>query len=240
MRLQTLQKAVFGVDEALIAYARIDNWPARPDMDLLSYDERFRAARFVHELDRRRFVAARVFLRRSLASLTGCAPADLVFAYEPNGKPFLTIPNAPAFNLSHAGGLAVLAVIASGAVGVDLERTKPLDDYCALAAMVMHPSELAAFCALPVEARRTAFYRHWTRKEALLKALGPGFAAEPRQFCVSLDTTPVLFPHHKGTPDWGVVDLWSPPGFAAALCAPWGIQIRHATDLEATDFGVST
>jgi 4'-phosphopantetheinyl transferase len=220
--------------ELLIAYAPLDAETATLEIELLSDDERTRAARFAFEIHRRRFIAARIFLRRALGRLTGRAPGRLVFAYEPGGRPLLAIPNAPEFNLAHSNGVALLAVIASGAVGVDVEKTKPLSDSDAVAANTMHPSELAAFHALPERERLAAFYRHWTRKEALLKAVGAGLSAEPRNFHVGLGKTPDPSTHHVRAQDCEIIDISAPAGYAAALCAPRGVCVRRVPDLETT------
>ena len=47
--------------------------------------------------------------------------------------------------------------------------------------------ELEALEALPAAARRPAFFRGWTRKEAFVKATGRGVTQGLRTFAVSLD-----------------------------------------------------
>jgi 4'-phosphopantetheinyl transferase len=70
--------------------------------------------------------------------------------------------------------------IADGSVGCDLEPPRDLPDLAGMARMVMAPAELADWLPLEGDARVRAFYRAWTRKEALLKARGDGFRADPR------------------------------------------------------------
>ncbi|WP_102110351.1 4'-phosphopantetheinyl transferase family protein [Oceaniglobus roseus] len=81
---------------------------AEDDRALLSAAERDRADRFLHPRDRLHFTAARAGLRRRLAGHIGVHPAALPLRTAPNGKPEL--PGGPIFNLSHAAGLAALAV----------------------------------------------------------------------------------------------------------------------------------
>jgi 4'-phosphopantetheinyl transferase len=141
---------------------------------LLSDDERGRAARFVREQDRARFVAGRAFLRLLLAGELGEAPETLRFRYGPNGKP--AVDACPVdFNLAHSGALAAAAVAPrGGGIGVDIERVRPLDDLEGTIRVGFAPAEAEPILVLAGPARLQAFYEAWTRKEALLKALGRG------------------------------------------------------------------
>jgi 4'-phosphopantetheinyl transferase len=80
----------------------------------------------------------------------------------------------------------------------------------------------------PIE-QRAAFFRCWTRKEALVKADGKGLGHALDSFDVDLapDSTSALR-RYAGRPGdesgWIVRDLPSPPGYAAAgaIAAPPG------------------
>lgn len=157
---------------------------------LLSPDERERAGRFVFERERRHFTVARGVLRLLLAAYSASAPADLVFGYGPEGKPFLAGPPDDAglaFNLAHSGDWAVYGFTRSGRIGVDVERHRDLKDIGQLAATVFSARELATWQALPAHQRQTAFYAGWTRKEAFVKALGAGLSFPLDRFDVALD-----------------------------------------------------
>ncbi len=88
--------------------------------ELLSGDERERAARFRFERDRVRYIAGRAQLRMLLAGYLDASPAELVFSYGDNDKPMLA-GDGPCFNLSHSGALALYAVTADVEVGIDVE-----------------------------------------------------------------------------------------------------------------------
>ncbi len=146
----------------------------------LDDDERRRAGAFRFERDRLRFVASRVFLRAVLAHHLERAPEALRFATE-DGKPRLVEPaDAPDFNASRSGDVAVVAVGQGARVGVDVERVRPLDDLEGLATTVMNASELESWSALPDAERVERFYAVWTRKEALGKAEGHGLEPGPK------------------------------------------------------------
>lgn len=124
---------------------------------------------------------ARAGLLRVLAHYTGLPAEALRFDVDALGKPRLSHAGAPSFNLSHARGLALVAVGAGIALGIDVEPLRPLADVDALAQRFLSPAEAAAVAATEAEARTAAFLRTWTRKEAALKASGHGLALDTRQ-----------------------------------------------------------
>lgn len=145
-------------------------WP------LLARDERVRADRFHRPGDRHRFVMGRGGARALLAAYTGCAPHRLAFAYGPRGKPYLQATSI-RFNVSHAGGVVLWAFARDARVGVDVEQVGEPDEEIKQA--VLAPRERAWIDTLNGSARAEAFYRCWTLKEALVKATGEGFVADP-------------------------------------------------------------
>jgi 4'-phosphopantetheinyl transferase len=154
---------------------------------LLSADERARAARFVFESHRRRFVVAHGGLREILSGYVGVAPASLTFTSGPSGKPALVEPRTCLrFNLSHSGGLALVAVTLGREVGVDLEAHRPLPELDALAESCFSLVERRALAAVPEAQRLESFFDGWARKEAFLKLLGDGLARPLDSFDVTL------------------------------------------------------
>jgi anti-anti-sigma regulatory factor len=114
--------------EVLAAALDIGAAGLRPLSALLSPPEHERAARFIFERDRQRFIVARARLRELLASRLGVAPQAVEFAYGPHGKPVLAGRFASAalrFNLSHSEDLAVYAFAERREVGIDVKGTCP-------------------------------------------------------------------------------------------------------------------
>jgi 4'-phosphopantetheinyl transferase len=123
-------------------------------------------------------------LRETLAVYLDVAPDEVPLTRTPEGKPQLPPGRGPAFSLSHTAGLAVIAVTAREAVGVDIElatRRTPQ----AVMRRALTDEELQAIQRLPAAERDEAFLRHWTVKEAYLKALGTGLAAGLRSVSVA-------------------------------------------------------
>lgn len=163
---------------------------------LLSPAEEARAARARIEVVRRRNTLARGWCRHLLGLALGADPQALVFGEERTGKPRLEGPASQiavsdrvlSFNLSHSGDHLVAGLALGGCLGVDVELHRPLPELEGVAARVFSEAERAALRRYPDgEPRLAAFYRGWTRKEALLKALGGGLALPLRRFGVTLD-----------------------------------------------------
>ena len=190
--------------------------PAEADVALLDAAECARAVRFHFAEDRALYVAAHAAMRRVLAGYAGVPPERLVFATEPDGKPFLHTPRVPAlsFNLSHTRGYALLGVANGRPVGVDVEAMRPLDDD-PLAEAVMTAAELAEWRALPAAARPYAILRLWCVKEAWLKARGMGLGLDPGKVESRLGRTDFI-PDEAGAP-WRVRRLDLGPGFLGAV-----------------------
>ena len=120
--------------------------------------------------------AARRALAALLAEYLGGDAAELEVAR--NGKPRLARePGRLSFNLSHSGGLALVAVAPGGTeVGIDVERLRPRRDLARLAERWLPAADAAAVAAADDERREAVFYAAWTRHEARVKCTGAGIA----------------------------------------------------------------
>lgn len=145
-------------------------------LDLLSADERQRAARFVRELDRQRFIAARGALRLLLSRYLQRPPAQLVFTYNEFGKPALPDASSLAFNLAHSDGLALCAVSQAQPLGIDVETERASVEFEALWPRISSSAERDLWPLLASAQRQRIFFHLWTRKEAVIKALGMGLS----------------------------------------------------------------
>ncbi len=170
----------------LEAPARVHDDPAPGDW--LDEAERARAARFHFERDAHRYRASHTALRHLLARRTGVAAPALRFTAGSHDKPRLELPGAPAFNMSHSGRWALIGIGGPLPLGVDIEAPREMDDLMALAERNFTATECRELLALPEAGRLRAFLRCWTRKEAVLKAVGSGLSIEPGLF--EAGTTP--------------------------------------------------
>jgi len=152
------------------------------DPSLLSTSERTRASRLKRPQDRERSLEAYCAVRHILALQLGVDPRCLEFDRTTAGKPILVSPAQNLkFNLSHSGGHGLIAVARDRSVGVDIEVRRTMSDLPGLALQVMTACEAKQLKQLPDSQVHSAFLDLWTRKEAVLKALGQGFLIDPRE-----------------------------------------------------------
>ena len=147
--------------------------------------ERQEASRFAHMADAVRHLTGRALARRMLWALDGqnsVAP----FARTPYGKPFCPQTTAD-FSITHSAEMVWVALCRTANVGIDVEQVHPLPDAADLTDQ-LHPQERHALLTLPAGELETAFFRCWTRKEAVLKTCGTGLNTPLNSFCVHTGT----------------------------------------------------
>lgn len=153
----------------------------------LDRHERDRAERLVFEADRSVFVAAHALLRHALGMMfEGSAIRFRTGAY---GKPELDLDaeHGVHFNLSHTRGMVVCAICRDHPIGVDVEAMDPGVDIEMLARQYFAASEHQLIVEAPSHHRAELFFRLWTLKEAMLKAVGVGLTAPLREFVFALN-----------------------------------------------------
>jgi len=185
---------------------------------LISIPESERAARFIFERDRARFIVAHAALREILATCTGQDAASLIVGVAEKGKPYLAEHRRVRFNLSHSGSFAMVAVALDREVGVDIERIRPERSTGAIAERFFAPEEVQELNSTPEGLRVPAFFACWSRKEAYIKARGQGLGIPLDSFVVSLGEKAEL----RAAEDrerWSMCALQAPSGYAAALVA---------------------
>ncbi len=147
--------------------------------------ERSRSERFQHAPARRHFVLCRAALRSLLCTDLDCDNARLSFGVADGGKPFALMGGRPldvGFNVSHSGRHGLITLVPAGRVGVDLEERVPRPDLDRLIEAVFGPDERADLTAAAGHDRTRLFFRLWTLKEAVAKALGTGLSFDVSRF----------------------------------------------------------
>ncbi len=204
--------------------------PAGNPVSCLSGEEIARAEGFARDQDRTRFLLARAALRTILGSYLGCAPKSLCFHLGRHGKPMLALGGGQGleFNLSHAGKIALVAVARNARVGIDVEyrKNRSSNGIEAIIRRFFTARERTIIEGLEESQKRDTFYQFWTRKEAVVKALGASLPAMIRDFDVSTpgEITPgVSTPGAPATetlePDrWFIADVYIPHGYTASVC----------------------
>jgi len=216
--------------------------PSRIDALASTLDEaeRVQRGRFFFARDADVFVVSRGMRKSLLAAYLGTSPAALRFDANEFGKPALASESQNAddlrFNVSHSGTVVVMAVTRGREVGVDVERIRSLGDLPLVAARSFSSSECARVLRRAGDARVAAFFACWSRKEAVIKAIGVGLSFPLGSFDVEVDPDSPAALLRSADPRL-VIDRWTflpfdagralgaPPGYASALMVEGG----HAT-----------
>lgn len=192
---------------------------------LLDQRETERRSRFTTRDDRDRFTLAAVLLRIVAGQATGVAAAAVAVSRRcdrcgrQHGRPQLPGTTLQV-SISHSGDLVVVALTAAGPVGVDVELIHPRS-FRGLLPSVCTTSERSLV--------HTAddFYTYWTRKEAVLKAMGDGFDREMTDVAVAPPRCPPSLHSILGRPtpscSMSAVQLEGYAG-AVAVLAPVAVK----------------
>ncbi|AXE63829.1 hypothetical protein BBF93_06050 [Hyphomonas sp. CACIAM 19H1] len=119
-----------------------------------------------------------------------------------------------------------------------MEQIKALPE--GVAGMVFSKTEIAALEAAPEDARAVVFYRYWTAKEAVLKALGTGLSVSGRSFTIDISRpeTPRLVSadwKDEDTQAWQLAAFHPKDGFAGAVAVRTQRPLR--LNLQSWSFG---
>jgi len=201
---------------------------------LLSDAERERAAAFRFARDRDRYVVGRGLLRRLLGGYLRTDPAGIRIDVGEHGKPSLAVESTSLrFNVSHCRDLVVFAVCRDREIGVDVEWEHDDLDIDRLARRLFTPAEQSRLGATPAQRRTALFTTLWTRKEAILKALGTGLTLEANRVEALPGRRPRVLDADPET-SWSITGLATRPGFRAAVAVTPAVRRlpRRATALE--------
>jgi phosphopantetheinyl transferase len=141
-------------------------------------DERLRLGGYLAPGPGRRFALARVALRMILGERSGIEPSAILLGEDARGKPRRIDGIGGSFSVSHTGERVAIAVSDTHELGIDIERRTSFFQPGRLWKLACSPAERDWLAAHPQDAE-CEFGRLWTRKEALLKAVGMGLRTRP-------------------------------------------------------------
>lgn len=186
----------------------------------LSPHEMDRAERFKTEKAKAHFIIGRGILKEILGRYLEIEASKINLTYEKLGKPHLEpalqniIPGL-TFNLSHSNGMIMCGVSKDQWLGVDLEYREKTRSFNEIAERFFSVQEIREIKQAQGEQKKIVFYNIWTKKEALLKALGLGLHSPLRQFSVtgqpdSIDQL-INLPFDPHAKKWAVFSLNEQP-----------------------------
>lgn len=187
-------------------------------LQILPASLRLKALRYQSESSRYNYVIGRLLLKRGL-DFFGLDTDLEKIEFQENGKPLIA---GIHFNISHSDHQIICGFSKEGPLGVDLEKTNPIDfeDFTSM----FSPQEWVAIkgAADPIR----TFYWFWTRKESIIKALGRKLSyLHQIELDVSLDHFVVA-----GKP-WFLKDVIAESSFLAAVCCEKEIGEAELTDV---------
>jgi 4'-phosphopantetheinyl transferase len=135
----------------------------------------------------------------------------------------------------------VIAVADRTRVGIDIEFVRPIQDIEGMRRLVFTKEEQKFVLAQPLATQQRIFYRLWTRKEAVLKALGLGIDTSIDKFSVFSSTPEICLSLSKDLAGdlptrWYVTDISGfPDQYACALCKEAGERNKQPGTTIETD-----
>lgn len=186
----------------------------------ISEDERTTPQMLGGENARQAFLLRRAALRTLLSSYLECDPHAIEFMVGEWGKPAL-VGEGVHFSVSSSGGLLAIAV-SRGPIGFDIEHRRAFPQ---ASQFIDRYSSVRERAWIQAEIERSGYeyaaYALWTRKEALLKAVGAGLTIDPVSIEIHSDEVQ-LDQETLGTSTgmkWHMRDVRIDRNYTAALCA---------------------
>ena len=136
-----------------------------------------------------------------------------------HGKPQVSEGQGPNFSVAHADGWTLIGVCGEQPVGVDCEKLRNFEDHRGVEGLAFSEREVAWIEQDGARSSLPRFFALWTRKEAVVKAIGLGLQLPLRDFdIVAADLMEPMATDVPGHGRWWVSSVAGPAGFAAA-CA---------------------
>jgi len=136
-----------------------------------------KAAKFHSDSDRETYLYCHTLLRMFLSDKLKMNPDEISFGSGKFNKPFLN-GDRLYFNISHTRDSFAFAVTEHNSVGIDLEKSDRKIDLKSISKRFFSRDENEFISEYP-DKTIERFFLLWTRKEALLKALGTGIITNP-------------------------------------------------------------
>jgi phosphopantetheinyl transferase len=138
----------------------------------ISGNEQARADKFHFDQDRETYITCHAMLRLVLAQFLNLNPLEISYKIGSNNKP--GIKDDPVyFNVTHTREAFAFTVSREFNVGIDLENINQDIEISSVARSYFSKKEREYIFNLATGSKER-FFQLWTRKEALLKALGTG------------------------------------------------------------------
>lgn len=194
-------------------------------LHILTSKEIDRANKFKLEKDSTQFIIAVGLLKKILGSYYSIPPEKVNLITNQFGKPVISTDDCPEikFNLSHSGEMIIYAFSLNEEVGIDIENIDPSINHLEIAEHYFTKYEVYYLKeSINKEQLVNRFFRIWTRKEALIKAIGTGMFIDLKQvdtlnnnFIFKKDQ--VQFKNFSMEKNWNINDLFIDKYYKCAI-----------------------
>lgn len=143
----------------------------------LSDQEKTQAEKFINKPLRDRYVMSHGLLRYLLSLYISSEPHEIQYSVNQFGKPFLKEKSSRVqFNMSHSKDYAAYIIGLDYQIGIDIEWKDKTINFEEISDLVLSPAETNNFKTLEPKKKFHTFYDIWTKKEAIVKAIGEGLS----------------------------------------------------------------
>jgi 4'-phosphopantetheinyl transferase len=151
-------------------------------LPILSSEERQKAKAFIKLPSQHNFIITRAALHTLFCKLL--KNKEILLKYNKYGKPSIDATPIPLhFNISHAENLALFA-FADYEIGIDVEFMRDELNHLELAKRFFSKDEYLAITSHPPHVQQKIFFNIWSKKEAIIKAIGYGLSHPLSSFTV--------------------------------------------------------
>ncbi len=157
---------------------------------LLGYETTQRVKQYHKLADQDRSLLGEYLAKMLINGKTDIDVSDLSFKRLEFGKPFCPEASEIHFNISHAGEW-IICGISDNPIGVDVEQIIPVKRELFCSVLTAH--EQLHCSNRSVNEMSREFFRYWSIKESIVKALGQGFAISPLNLEIDLQSLPIRY-----------------------------------------------
>ena len=175
------------IDITIASICNIDEIIYDRYLSLMPIDTKSDISRYRQRDDRYRTLLGKVLLRNYLNQYTNFKLSDIDKTLY--NRPYIKNSDID-FNISHSGKYVICAFTKYDSIGIDIEELNPninIDEFNS----VFTNNELNFIKSTDDEVE--TFYRFWTIKEAILKANGRGFIADPKDIIIDYPNNTATF-----------------------------------------------
>jgi len=191
-------------------YARNSNEQFSHKETFLSPEELSELNSITIESRRNQYLTSRWMLKILLGELLNIKPNEISFIKSALGKPQLLNEkhsSIVSFNISHKTSISVIGITNKGQIGIDVEEVEENDKSMRIAERYFSVIELAWINQIQNQAEQNLrFYKVWSMKEAIIKAVGGGIFQNLNDFYIESQILGFKIKSQKKP--WSDVEQW--------------------------------